>query len=111
MPHTDELKRRDFYLLQMRSHFEDATKAGKPVVLGEFGKLHYGGMHQRRDFLELVYAEVEAWNLVHHNVAGPPPPPLPRLLLGPWRKMHNGLEEKCHGKSSCLKNHIKGLEM
>ena len=55
---------------QMRSHFEDATRVGKPVILGEFGKLHYGGMGQRREFLELVYSEVEAWNEQHGNVAG-----------------------------------------
>lgn len=54
----------------MRSHFEDALRLGKPVVLGEFGKLHHGGMKQRREFLETVYAEVEAWNAQHGNVAG-----------------------------------------
>lgn len=56
--------------MQMRSHFEDALRLGKPVVIGEFGKLHYGGMKQRRSFLEAVYAEVEAWNSQHGNVAG-----------------------------------------
>jgi hypothetical protein len=56
--------------LQLRSHFEDALRVGKPVILGEFGKLHHGGMKQRRSFLESVYAEVEAWNAKHGNVAG-----------------------------------------
>jgi hypothetical protein len=57
-------------LVQLRSHFEDALRVGKPVILGEFGKLHHGGMKQRRSFLEAVYAEVEAWNAKHGNVAG-----------------------------------------
>lgn len=56
--------------MQLRSHFEDALRLGKPVILGEFGKLHHGGMKQRRSFLESVYAEVEAWNEKHGNVAG-----------------------------------------
>ena len=56
--------------LQMRSHFEDALRLGKPLVIGEFGKLHQGGMRQRHAFLEAVYAEVEAWNGQHGNVAG-----------------------------------------
>lgn len=55
---------------QIRSHFEEAIKIGKPVVLGEFGKMHFGGMVQRKEFLEAVYAEVEAWNVGHGNVAG-----------------------------------------
>lgn len=55
---------------QLRAHFEDGVAAGKPVVVGEFGKLHHGGMHRRREFFELVYAEVEAWNAKHGNVAG-----------------------------------------
>jgi hypothetical protein len=57
-------------IMQLRSHFEDALRLGKPVILGEFGKLHHGGMKQRRSFLESVYAEVEAWNEKHGNVAG-----------------------------------------
>lgn len=56
--------------MQLRSHFEDALRLGKPVILGEFGKQHAGGMKQRRAFLESVYAEVEAWNGKHGNVAG-----------------------------------------
>ena len=60
-------------LMQLRSHFEDALRLGKPVILGEFGKLHHGGMKQRRSFLESVYAEVEAWNEKHGNVAGQTP--------------------------------------
>lgn len=62
--------KRDWIVRWIRAHFEDATKIGKPVVLGEFGKLHFGGMAQRQEFLEAVYAEVEAWNVVHGNVAG-----------------------------------------
>lgn len=65
-----EACKRDWTVRWIRSHFEDATKVGKPVVLGEFGKMHYGGMVQRREFMEAVYAEVEAWNANHGNVAG-----------------------------------------
>ena len=71
----------------MRAHFEDATAAGKPVVLGEFGKLHYGGMLRRRDFFELVYAEVEAWNAQHGNVAGAAvPPPAAQVSCLPFTR-------------------------
>ena len=57
-------------ILQLRAHFEDALKAGKPLVLGEFGKQHYSSMAVRRDFTARVYGEVEAWNAKHGNVAG-----------------------------------------
>jgi len=55
---------------QLRAHFEDALKLGKPVVLGEFGKQHYSSMAVRRDFTARVYGEVEDWNAKHGNVAG-----------------------------------------
>jgi len=58
------------YALQLRAHFEDALKLGKPVVLGEFGKQHYSSMAVRRDFTARVYGEVEAWNAKHGNIAG-----------------------------------------
>jgi hypothetical protein len=58
------------FSVQLRAHFEDALKAGKPLVVGEFGKQHYSGMAVRRDFMARVYGEVEAWNAKHGNVAG-----------------------------------------
>ena len=65
--------------MQLRAHFEDALKAGKPLVLGEFGKQHYSGVAVRREFTAMVYDEVEAWNEKHGNVAGAR---LRRLLAG-----------------------------
>ena len=56
--------------VQLRAHFEDSLNAGKPLVVGEFGKQHYSGMAVRRDFMARVYGEVEAWNAKHGNVAG-----------------------------------------
>lgn len=58
--------------MQLRAHFEDSLKAGKPLVLGEFGRQHYSGMAARKDFTAMVYSEVEAWNAKHANVAGEP---------------------------------------
>ena len=55
---------------QLRAHFEDSLRAGKPLVVGEFGKQHYSGMAVRRDFMARVYGEVEAWNARHGSVAG-----------------------------------------
>ena len=63
-------ERHGLFIVQLRAHFEDALKAGKPLVVGEFGKQHYSGMAVRRDFMARVYGEVEAWNARHGNVAG-----------------------------------------
>ena len=55
---------------QLRAHFEDSLKWGKPLVLAEFGRQHYSGMAARKDFTAMVYEEVESWNAKHANVAG-----------------------------------------
>ena len=71
-------------MLQLRAHFEDALKLGKPLVLGEFGKQHYSSMAVRRDFTARIYGEVEAWNAKHGNVAGERACQDAQHVMPPW---------------------------